>query len=344
MRAANVRFLVSLLLLSGAATATAQSQRTPLPPLVNLQVNRATRLLVVAPHPDDEVVGAAGLISRVAKAGGTVRVVYATSGDGFPEGVETAEGISPLVAHLTPRDYETYGRLREQEARAALSSLGVKPTALTFLGFPDEGLCELASTYLSAKVQAFKSPYTGRISPPLTEQVIRGVRYRGYDLRRELERVIVSFGPTLVVAPHPEDQHPDHCSTHIFLNEALDELSRIGRVRPRVLHYLVHYGQWPLRPVDTDGDMLLPPPQFPPLEGRWVTLPLTRDEIAAKRGALVLYHSQMLVIGRFLLAFARGNELFLEGEPASLPECWCNGQNVATEAPAARLRHTPPKR
>jgi len=344
VRPAIVRALFLSSLVSCASTAAAQLQKAALPPVVNLAVNSATRLLVVAPHPDDEVIGAAALISRVVKAGGTVHVVYTTSGDGFPEGVETAEGISPLVAHLTPRDYETYGRLREQEARAALGSLGVKPNALTFLGFPDEGLCELASTYLSAKTQAFKSPYTGRISPPLTEQVIRGVRYRGYDLRRELERVIVSFGPTLVVAPHPEDMHPDHCSTHIFLNEALNELSKAGRVRPRVLHYLVHYGQWPLRPSDTDNYMLLPPREFPPLEGRWVTLPLTRDEIGAKRVALLLYHSQMLVIGRFLLAFALGNELFLEGEPASLPECWCNGQNVATEAPATRYRHPPPKR
>ena len=343
MRPAIAR-VVLLLSLVPCASAVAQPHRPPLPPVINLSINRATRLLVVAPHPDDDVIGAAGLIRRVVKAGGTVRVVFTTSGDGFPEGVETAEGISPLVAHLTPRDYETYGRLREQEARAALGSLGVKPSALTFLGFPDEGLCELASRYLSAKTQAFKSPYTGRISPPLTEQVIRGARYRGFDLRRELERVVVSFGPTLVVAPHPEDMHPDHCSTHIFLSEALDELANNGRVRPRVLHYLVHYGQWPLRPFDTNGDVLLPPLQFPPLEGRWVTLPLTREEIGAKRVAMLLYHSQILVIGRFLLAFARGNELFLEGEPASLPECWCNGQNVATEAPPARYRHPAPKR
>src|SRR5215471_10188830 len=338
MRTAIMRATVLLSLIPLRALAQ------QVPPPINLSVNRATRLLVIAPHPDDDILGAGGLIYRVVKAHGTVRVVWLTSGDGFPEGVETAEGISARVAHLTPRDYETYGRLRESEARAALESLGVGSTSLTFLGFPDDGLFQLASTYISAKAQAFKSPYTGRVSPPLTEQVIRGVRYRGFDLRRELERVIVSFGPTLVVAPHPEDMHPDHCSTHIFLNEALDELSRTGRVRPRVLHYLVHYGQWPLRPFDTDSDVLLPPREFPPLEGRWVTLPLTRDEIAAKRAALLLYHSQMLVIGRFLLAFARSNELFLEGEPASLPECWCNGQNVATEAPAARYRHLPPKR
>lgn len=315
-----------------------------LPPPINLSVNRATRLLVVAPHPDDDVLGAGGLIRRVVKAGGTVRVVWTTSGDGFPEGVETAEGISPQVAHLTPRDYETYGRLREREARAALESLGVGARSLTFLGFPDEGLCEMASTYLSAKAQAFKSPYTGRISPPLTEQVIRGVRYRGSDLRRELEQVIVSFGPTLVVAPHPEDMHPDHCSTHIFLKEAIEDLSRTGRVRPRILHYLIHYGQWPLRNGDQVDQMLVPPRQFPPLEGRWTNLTLTPDEFGAKRVALMLYHSQMLVIGRLLLAFATHNELFVEGEPASVPECWCNGQNVATEAPPSRYRHPPPKR
>ena len=339
MRTAIVR---AALALSIAPSVPAFAQGLPAP--LNLSINRATRLLVIAPHPDDDVLGAGGLIRRVAKAGGRVRVVWTTSGDGFPEGVETAEGISPRVAHLTPRDYETYGRLREQEARAALGSLGVGASSLTFLGFPDEGLCEMASTFLSAKAEAFKSPYTGRISPPLTEQVIRGVRYRGVDIRRELEQVVVSFGPTLVVAPHPEDQHPDHCSTHIFLKEALDDLSKSGRVRPRILHYLIHYGQWPLRSTDRTDDMLLPPPEFPPIEGRWANLALTPDESDAKRVALLLYHSQTLVIGRLLLAFASRNELYVEGEPASVPECWCNGQNVATEAPPSRYRRSPPKR
>ena len=221
MRTAIAR-VVLLLSLVPCASAVAQPRRPPLPPVINLSINRATRLLVVAPHPDDDVIGAAGLIRRVVKAGGAVRVVFATSGDGFPEGVETAEGISPLVAHLTPRDYETYGRLREQEARAALGSLGVKPSALTFLGFPDEGLCELASTYLSAKTQAFKSPYTGRISPPLTEQVIRGVRYRGFDLRRELVNLLLQIAGRLslsgggrVIVDHgqrPEQQYHSHHS------------------------------------------------------------------------------------------------------------------------------------
>jgi len=45
-----------------------------------------------------------------------------------------------------------------------------------------------------------------------------------------------------------------------------------------------------------------------------------------------------------MMGFARSNELFLEGQPASMPECWCDGENVATEAPPAQYRRRPPRR
>jgi LmbE family N-acetylglucosaminyl deacetylase len=326
----------------GASWLLAQSPGigAPVPPL-DLAITSATRLLVVAPHPDDETLGAAGLIRRVARSGGTVRVVWMTSGDGFPEGVETADGIT----HPRARDYRSYGRLREAEARAAVGLLGVGSGQVSFLGFPDEGLCEMASTYLSAKVRAFESPFTQRISPPLTERVIRGVRYRGIDVRRELQRLFITFAPTVLVTVHPEDDHPDHCSTHIFVREALDALAAGGRARPRLLQYLIHYAGWPLSAEAGVGQELRPPGGFPQTEGQWASLALTPDEIAAKKQALLLYRSQMLVIGRFMQAFARSNELYLEGEPASLPECWCqNGVNVATELPPDRLRRRPTRR
>src|SRR5437763_13071541 len=47
----------------------------------------ATRLMLVAPHPDDDMLGAGGLMQRVLETGGTVRVVYLTDGDGDAEGV-----------------------------------------------------------------------------------------------------------------------------------------------------------------------------------------------------------------------------------------------------------------
>ena len=328
--------------LAAISTLVAQSsfEGATVPPL-DLVIGSATRLMVIAPHPDDETLGAAGLMRRVVGSGGAVHIVWMTSGDGFPEGVETEEGI----AHPNSQDYRSYGRIRDDEARAAVGVLGVTRSALTFLGFPDEGLCELASTYLSAKARAFESPFTERITPPLTEQVIRGVRYRGTDVRRELERLITAFAPTVVLTVHPEDDHPDHCSTHIFVREALEALSRRGLTRPLLLHYLIHYAHWPLTEDAGLGHQLRPPDGFPTGQGRWTSLALTPDEIAAKKEALLHYHSQMVVMGRFMQGFARSNELFLEGEAAAVPECWCqNGVNVATERSPEQYRRGPSRR
>jgi LmbE family N-acetylglucosaminyl deacetylase len=201
-----VRLLWSALLalslavaLVGRMGATAEST----PAELDWSPDSSTRLLVLAPHPDDEALGAAGLIQRVRAKGGSVRVVLLTSGDGFPEGVEVADG----VAHPGASDFRGYGVARERETVAAMALLGVPASQVTFLGFPDEGLCRIASTYLFDKRRAFNSPYTQRERPPATEQVVRGVRYRGVDLRRELEEVVTTFRPTLLALPHPEDEH-----------------------------------------------------------------------------------------------------------------------------------------
>jgi hypothetical protein len=68
---------------------------------------------------------------------------------------------------------------------------------------------------------------------------------------------------------------------------------------------------------------------------------LSPEEAAAKDRAISTYTSQVQIIGRFMRTFAADNELYLEGEPKSLPECWCDGQNVATEAAPARYRRRP---
>jgi LmbE family N-acetylglucosaminyl deacetylase len=304
---------------------------------LDLRADASTRLLVLAPHPDDEALGAAGLIKRVLASGGQARVVVVTSGDAFAEGVETLDGI----ANPTPKDYRGYGQLRERESRAAMAGLGLDAAHVTFLGFPDEGLCLMASKYLSGKSRPYESPYTDRQRPPSSEQVVRGVRYRGVDVRREIERIVAVYQPTLVALPHPEDEHPDHCATHIFGREALEAAERQGGPPPRVLYYLVHYAQWPLSADAGGGSELRPPAGFPSPGEQWRAFALTRAEADAKKQALLAYASQVMVIGRFLLAFGRDNELFLEGEPSTQPECWCDGENVATELPPSRYRRRP---
>lgn len=61
------------------------------------------RVLVVAPHPDDEVIGCAGLISRVKEEGGSVYVQFVTVGDTpdrSPTGFSSAEARDAEIAKV----------------------------------------------------------------------------------------------------------------------------------------------------------------------------------------------------------------------------------------------------
>ncbi|CAH0166356.1 LmbE family N-acetylglucosaminyl deacetylase [Rhodococcus fascians] len=78
-------------------------------------------MVVVAPHPDDEVLGVGGLLSMAAAAGVDVRVVAVTDGDGSHPG-------SPTVSA------EDLRALRPVESERALAELGIvqPPTRLQF--------------------------------------------------------------------------------------------------------------------------------------------------------------------------------------------------------------------
>jgi LmbE family N-acetylglucosaminyl deacetylase len=325
---------VTVAALAAITVACAHSRRTI--PELDTPITSATRLLVFAPHPDDETLGAAGLIERVRSAGGAVRVVLMTSGDAFAE--------SRQASQVDASDYRRNGIIREHESVAAMERLGLDRSDVLPLGFPDMGLCFLASTYLTTAA-AYESPYTDRERPPPAKQVIRGVEYRGIDVRLELERIITAFKPSLVVMPHSRDDHPDHCATEIFVQRALDLVRRQQNVKPQVLHYVIHYFDWPLSRDAGSGTDLYPPANFPAAEGQWRSLRLHDQETDLKRQAIASYATQERTMGAFLEAFVRHNELFVDGtqKPAE-PECWCDDNTVATTLPAGSYRHRPKPR
>jgi LmbE family N-acetylglucosaminyl deacetylase len=271
----------------------------------SLTFSPRTRALVIAPHPDDAVLGAGGLIRRVAARGGSVEIVEMTSGDAFGSGVAA---FWPTVVP-NPGVYRSYGALRERETVRAMRELGIGRSRIRLLGFPDDGLCQLAAN--SSARTIFTSPYTGREGPPSTERMIPGTRYRGVDLEHELERILLAFRPTVIVVPHPRDEHPDHCATHVLAHRAIDALEAAeggGLRRPRVLHYLIHYRVWP-------GDA-------------WEALKLTTAERAAKRRAIEAFRTQTTVMADFMHEFDRPDEPFLTGEPETDAPCWCRGENI----------------
>ena len=276
-----------------------------------LAVPDHTRLLVIAPHPDDEMLGAGGLMQRVHAGGGRVRVVYLTDGDGYPEGVQAEDHVeSP-----SPADYRGYGRQRRREARAALASLGMGPSnyTYTFLSFPDGGLCRLMRTYWSDRRAAYRSPYTRMDRPARADMVVPDMAYRGEDLTQELAQIIGEFQPTLILVPRKEDQHPDHCAAWFFLADALTDVRRVHPdFSADVINYIVHFYGWPF---DDEEQRLEPPPGLRGGASGWMRLPLTPAEARIKRQALRRYATQVHVMDWFLDGFARSNEVFSRPRP-----------------------------
>jgi LmbE family N-acetylglucosaminyl deacetylase len=80
--------------------------------------------VVVAAHPDDEVLGAGGTIAIMAAAGVPVRLVAVTDGEA------SHPGADPVAV----------ARTRATETAAALDLLGASGIEVTRLGFPDTGL------------------------------------------------------------------------------------------------------------------------------------------------------------------------------------------------------------
>jgi LmbE family N-acetylglucosaminyl deacetylase len=93
-----------------------------------LMESRPRRLVVVAPHPDDEVLGAGGLLQRMERARVETVVIAVTDGEASHPG-----------ARLVGCDLST---TRALERRVALNRLGCRSVRVSQLRFPDGAVAE----------------------------------------------------------------------------------------------------------------------------------------------------------------------------------------------------------
>ncbi len=169
-----------------------------------LRVSGRDRVLVFAPHPDDETIAAGGLLQYACARGARVRVVFATDGDNNPWAQRAVERRWRISA----ADRARFGARRRREALAALARLGVAAGNAEFLGYHDQGLTALL-------MDGGAAPCT------------------------RLARCMAKFRPTIVVAPSPADLHPDHSALGVLVDFALDR-SALRRASVRLVQYLVH--------------------------------------------------------------------------------------------------------
>ncbi len=199
----------------------------PVPTIDRLDV------LVVAPHPDDEVLLAGGVMERAVKAGQRVAVIIVTNGD-----------------YTCERD----GYLREAESIAALKTLGVSEENVHFLGYPDGALAKLSAEPLppmehrdaTGQCIARTGTYADRGAGRLDEHTRRTgqpAEWTSTALVGDLVALLTRLSPHEVYLAHALDDHPDHAMTYVYFRRALDQVP----VAPARVHRgVVHAGPcWP---------------------------------------------------------------------------------------------------
>jgi LmbE family N-acetylglucosaminyl deacetylase len=108
-------------------------------------------VIIFAAHPDDEVLGAGGIIALLAAAGARLRVVAVTDGESSHPG-RSAAARSELA-----------GR-RARERAAALEALGAGTAEVIRLGLPDAGLGDREAE-LAARVPDLAAGFDGCLAP-----------------------------------------------------------------------------------------------------------------------------------------------------------------------------------
>ena len=117
--------------------------------------NCDSRLMIFAPHPDDESLACSIPLQRAIRAHASVRVVYATDGEDNP----WPQRLLERKWRLNATDRRRWGKLRRAEALAALRALGLQPSSARFLALPDQSLTSLLTRDCESVLGHFRNDH-----------------------------------------------------------------------------------------------------------------------------------------------------------------------------------------
>ncbi len=267
-------------------------------------ISRDDRILILAPHPDDESIATAGVIQKALRSGARVKVVYLTNGDHN----ELAFIVYKKRLILRRSEFISMGIVRKAEAVKAMKFLGVDEKDLVFLGYPDFGTFNIFMNFWHSE-RPFRDLLTRISSVPYKEDLSYGAPYVGESILADIKRVLQEYRPTKIFVSHPADVNVDHKTFYLFLEIALADLEGLIP-EPKIYPYLVHHVGWPLPRHYRPQLELKPPAEFTDSEMHWFSSPLDAEELEKKHQAILCYKSQTESSAFYLLAFARKNELF----------------------------------
>ncbi len=270
------------------------------------------RILVLCPHPDDEVLMTAGLIRRCVTEQREIFVALATNGD-----------------YLCPNQEK--GRRRLAESLEALGLLGLAQNRVFFLGYPDTGMAPEES-FLGRLAEetnpdrVFPAAHGGGSYgiPGVKEdyhsqRLGRPAQFCRRDFLDDLQALLRECAPQLVITSSRYDRHGDHVGLSRLVCQAL----LTQNLRPLLWESLVHSPAgdeaWPT-PARYDQAFEMPPHLEEDCPLRWdkrISLPVPPEMAGAhgvKLQAINAYHTALNPsepeVCAYLRAFSRIDEIF----------------------------------
>ena len=276
----------------------------------SVTLSATDRILVLAPHPDDEVLGAGGVLQQAAAMKLPIKVVFLTYGDSNQWSFLLYR-MHPVVF---PGAIETMGLVRHDEAITASRILGVDPRNLIFLGYPDFGTLNIWYYHWNQR-PAYKSFMTRVKSVPYKGAYRFGAPYKGEEIVKDLRAILRDFKPTKIFVSHPADHNGDHLGLYLYLRVAIWDEGMDGAVE--LYPYLIHYLTWP-KPKGFHPEIYLTPPGALADDEIWRQYHLSALQIVNKKKALQAHKSQYFSSPKYLLSFVKFNELFGDIPPLKL--------------------------
>ena len=263
-----LKFTVLFAISSACSAAFAQTSPT-----------RPESIVVFAPHPDDEVIGCAGIIQQALARGAKVKVVDITSGDGFDA---AAAGVThKAVNQVGPDDFLALSRLRQTQSRNALEILSGKADDLFVLGYPDG---ELGNLYNSTDDKVLRQQFTKKNETYALIQTDyhtsahgKPAPYRRSSVLDDLVELLTTLQPTEIYVTDETDGHIDHRAAFWFVRDAAKQAGYKGAFYTFLVHGLPAWpfppGVTPTQPFESrkvDGEVAprglpWPPPRRVPL-------------------------------------------------------------------------------
>lgn len=281
-------------------------------------------LMVIAPHPDDETLGAGGVMMQALAQGKRVGVVVLTNGDGYPLAASTVTGTA--MDQLTADDFKALAAERQGYLLNALSLIKLPAQQVHFLAYPDGGLLAIHN---AKKGSIYTNTLTGQDQTYPAKVVDyhrahhqKPAPYQAQSIIADLSELIRRYQPKTLYVTSAKDSHPDHQAAYHFIQAALSAAQMIEKVE--LWSYLVHSGAhsktgvggwpWPyhadlqgqFQVQTTDSGQVPEGLAWPPIK----RVALTPTQAQTKLDMINQFEVEIETAADYMRAFAKGEEVF----------------------------------